>query len=228
MDARLPFEMVTDHHPETKPVRVIDPAFASSLADTTRVHGTWIGHASVLVQLPLAPDAPRPARLLFDPMFSDRASPIGFAGPIRRLKPACAAEALPTVDFVFITHNQCGTQPRTHLVSTDAAQLRPPRHGVDHERLCLVWPPGALRRSAWCVRPTRTALLRRRCAGNRKWFEESGVPSEQIIELDWWDERSIDLADLLGSPETEGALRIVATPAQHNSGTCTPAARAPR
>lgn len=37
---------------------------------------TWVGHATVLVQV-------GPVNILTDPQFSDRASPVGFAGPKR-------------------------------------------------------------------------------------------------------------------------------------------------
>lgn len=96
-----------DAHPETKPVTVVKPDFENDLADTAKLHAVWLGHASVLVQLPLAPGANRPVRLLFDPIFSNRASPIGFAGPVRRLPVPCKIEELPTIDFVLTTHNQC-------------------------------------------------------------------------------------------------------------------------
>lgn len=59
---------------------------------------TWIGHATVLIQH-------RGVAVLTDPMFSDRASPVGFAGPKRYHPPALRIADLPDVDYVVISHN---------------------------------------------------------------------------------------------------------------------------
>ena len=70
---------------------------------------TWIGHASVLVHL-------GGISLLTDPVFSERASPVSFAGP-RRLGPAgIAAVDLPRIDAVVISHN--------HYDHLDAASVK--------------------------------------------------------------------------------------------------------
>jgi hypothetical protein len=59
---------------------------------------TWLGHASVLVEF----DG---WTVLADPVFSERCSPVQFAGP-RRVRPACVEVAdLPQVDFCVISHN---------------------------------------------------------------------------------------------------------------------------
>ncbi|MEQ8822152.1 MAG: MBL fold metallo-hydrolase [Sumerlaeia bacterium] len=59
---------------------------------------TFIGHASVLLQI----DG---VNLLLDPIWSDRASPVGFAGPKRRRPPGLRFEDLPPIDAVLISHN---------------------------------------------------------------------------------------------------------------------------
>ena len=59
---------------------------------------TWIGHSTVLLQL----DG---ANILTDPVFSDRASPVAFAGPRRLVPPGVALHALPPIDVVLISHN---------------------------------------------------------------------------------------------------------------------------
>jgi len=58
---------------------------------------TWIGHATLLFQH----DG---VGVLTDPMFSDRASPFGFAGPKRVVPPAYTPETLPRVDVAVISH----------------------------------------------------------------------------------------------------------------------------
>lgn len=59
---------------------------------------TWIGHASMLVQM-------SGLNLLLDPVFSLRASPVGFAGPVRAQAPGLAVAQLPRIDAVLISHN---------------------------------------------------------------------------------------------------------------------------
>ena len=59
---------------------------------------TWIGHATMLVQY-------QGINILTDPQFSDRASPVGFAGPKRFNPPALKIEELPPIDYIVISHN---------------------------------------------------------------------------------------------------------------------------
>jgi N-acyl-phosphatidylethanolamine-hydrolysing phospholipase D len=59
---------------------------------------TWVGHATVLLQL----DG---VNVLTDPQWSERASPVSFAGPKRVTPPALAFEDLPTVHVVLISHD---------------------------------------------------------------------------------------------------------------------------
>jgi L-ascorbate metabolism protein UlaG (beta-lactamase superfamily) len=59
---------------------------------------TWIGHATLLVQL----DG---VNVLTDPHFSERASPFSFVGPRRLNPPGVAFEALPPIHAVVISHD---------------------------------------------------------------------------------------------------------------------------
>lgn len=59
---------------------------------------TWIGHSTFLVRM----DG---VSFLTDPMFSDRASPLSFAGPPRLVPPGVPLDALPPVDFVLLSHD---------------------------------------------------------------------------------------------------------------------------
>ncbi len=51
---------------------------------------TWIGHASVLLQI----DG---VNILCDPIFSERASPVSFAGPKRKVPPGLKLDELPHI-----------------------------------------------------------------------------------------------------------------------------------
>lgn len=59
---------------------------------------TWIGHATFLVRM----DG---VTFLTDPIFSDRASPVPFAGPPRLVSPGVPLHALPAVDLVLLSHD---------------------------------------------------------------------------------------------------------------------------
>jgi L-ascorbate metabolism protein UlaG (beta-lactamase superfamily) len=59
---------------------------------------TWIGHATVLVQT-------AGLNILTDPIWSQRASPVSFAGPRRVRVPGVRFEDLPKIDLVLISHN---------------------------------------------------------------------------------------------------------------------------
>jgi len=59
---------------------------------------TWIGHATVFLRL-------GGAAVLTDPMFSERASPVRFAGPRRLVAPGVPLDALPPVDVAIVSHD---------------------------------------------------------------------------------------------------------------------------
>lgn len=59
---------------------------------------TFIGQATVLVQVP-------GCNILTDPIFSERASPVRFAGPKRVRSPGVALAELPRIDLVLLSHN---------------------------------------------------------------------------------------------------------------------------
>jgi N-acyl-phosphatidylethanolamine-hydrolysing phospholipase D len=59
---------------------------------------TWIGHSTMLVRM----DG---VTFLTDPIFSERASPVSFAGPTRLVAPGVPLEALPPIDFVVVSHD---------------------------------------------------------------------------------------------------------------------------
>ncbi len=67
-------------------------------AATNHFAATWIGHATVLVQIGAA-------NVLTDPHFSERASPVQWMGPRRWQPPGVALRELPRIDVVLISHN---------------------------------------------------------------------------------------------------------------------------
>jgi N-acyl-phosphatidylethanolamine-hydrolysing phospholipase D len=70
---------------------------------------TWIGHSTMLVRM----DG---MTFLTDPVFSERASPVSFAGPKRLVPPGVPLAELPPIDFVLLSHD--------HYDHTDEASVR--------------------------------------------------------------------------------------------------------
>ena len=68
------------------------------LAPTQTNYAVWIGHATYLINN-------GDINILTDPIFSKRASPVGFAGPKRMIPPAMTLNDLPKIDAVVVSHN---------------------------------------------------------------------------------------------------------------------------
>jgi L-ascorbate metabolism protein UlaG (beta-lactamase superfamily) len=87
---------------ETEPRRPLGPfrtdaaVYATEPASGLRV--TWFGHSASLVEI----DG---LRVLIDPVWDERASPVQWAGPKRFFAPTLALEELPRVDAVLISHD---------------------------------------------------------------------------------------------------------------------------
>lgn len=84
--------------PPQSPVPVVQPQLQALAAADAPPSATWIGHASVLVRS-------GGLQILTDPVFSERASPVSFAGPKRAQPPGIALDQLPPIDVVVISHN---------------------------------------------------------------------------------------------------------------------------
>jgi L-ascorbate metabolism protein UlaG (beta-lactamase superfamily) len=74
--------------PQAKPVPKIDAGITATL----------VGHASFLYQT-------GGLNILVDPVWSERTSPVSFAGPKRVNAPSIAFGDLPKIDIVIVTHN---------------------------------------------------------------------------------------------------------------------------
>ncbi|ESK83189.1 zn-dependent hydrolase oxidoreductase family [Moniliophthora roreri MCA 2997] len=87
------------------PIRKPTWGLESNSENSAKIKATWLGHACYLVELPSVSPASRGARILFDPVFSDRCSPSQHMGPKRYTPPPCAVEDIPEVDAIVISHN---------------------------------------------------------------------------------------------------------------------------
>jgi L-ascorbate metabolism protein UlaG (beta-lactamase superfamily) len=75
---------------------VVAPVVPDVHVDGMRI--TMVGHATVLIQI-------AGLNLLTDPVWSDRASPLAFAGPKRVTAPGVRIEDLPPIDAILLSHN---------------------------------------------------------------------------------------------------------------------------
>ncbi len=111
-------------------------------ADRT-LTATWVGHATVLLQL-------GGLNVVTDPMWSRRASPVTWAGPSRLAPPAFPLSALPPIDVVLISHDHYDHLDRQTVRALAAAH--PSAHwfaplGVGHS--LRRWGVNAVRELDW-------------------------------------------------------------------------------
>ncbi len=82
------------------PSLIEDPVFLPPPGECPPDHAaiTFIGHATFLIRM-------CGLTILTDPIFSDRCSPVTWAGPRRVRRPGLALAALPRIDVVLLSHN---------------------------------------------------------------------------------------------------------------------------
>ncbi|KAG6897255.1 hypothetical protein C0992_003039 [Termitomyces sp. T32_za158] len=100
---------------------------AAQRSHKDNIKSTWLGHACFLVEMPSRSELGyRGARILFDPVFSNRCSPSQWIGPKRFTQPPCNIEEIPEVDAVVISHNHYD-----HL-DTNTIQVLSQRSHIPH------------------------------------------------------------------------------------------------
>lgn len=91
------------------PPPLVDPVPLWSRRPVSGLRVTWLGHSTLLIEI----DG---VRILTDPVWSDRASPLSFAGPKRFHPPPAPLAALPVLDAVILSHD--------HYDHLDSATVR--------------------------------------------------------------------------------------------------------
>lgn len=87
-----------DTTPPTVPVRT--PEFLPTRQHANdKIRATWLGHACYFVEFPSG------LRVLFDPVFECRCSPLTWLGPQRYTEAPCKIADIPIIDAVVISHN---------------------------------------------------------------------------------------------------------------------------
>jgi len=125
----------------------------AGVADTERT-ATWIGHSTFLLQL-------NGLTILTDPHFTERASPVSFAGPERTTQPGIAMDDLPDIDVIVISHNHYDHLDKGSIRSLLARQsenqpliLVPSRLGRTLER----WGASRVTELDWWTRTTHDGI----------------------------------------------------------------------
>ncbi len=77
---------------------VTAPGYAQPRLDDADASATWVGHSTIMLQM-------GGRNVLTDPMWSERAFPVQWAGPRRVMPPSVALEALPPLDIVLLSHS---------------------------------------------------------------------------------------------------------------------------
>jgi N-acyl-phosphatidylethanolamine-hydrolysing phospholipase D len=98
------------------PLQVLRNDGAELRANGVKPTITWIGHSTFLVQL-------GGLNILTDPNWSDRVSPVSFAGPRRLVPPGLRFEDLPPIHAVVISHDHYD-----HLDETTVRRLEAAHH----------------------------------------------------------------------------------------------------
>ncbi len=125
--------------PPAEPIVGVEPDLGLINRADGRARVTWVGHATVLLQV----DG---VNILTDPHWGPRASPVSFAGPKRHQPPGVPFEQLPPIHVVVISHNHFD-----HLDATTVQAL------VDrHPGVRFLVPLGV---QHWFAREVRGAVI---------------------------------------------------------------------
>lgn len=161
-------------------------ALPRAAADELRV--TWIGQASFLVQV-------GGLNLLTDPVFSERASPVSWAGPRRIAAPGLTLDRLPPIDGVLISHDHYD-----HLDDPSVRAL----HARYGERLRWFAPLGF---SPWFARRGITSVT------ELDWWGEAEL--EATIGQAADDQATVGETTVGEVAPAVGQATVTALPAQH-------------
>ncbi|HKI98743.1 MAG TPA: MBL fold metallo-hydrolase [bacterium] len=131
--------------PPGRPVARVEPEAAFLRANRSEPTLTWIGHDTLLLQV-------CGVNVLTDPQFSERASPLAFLGPRRKVPPALVPAELPHIEVVLISHNHYDHLDRDSVRALQAQQGGPPRFVVPlgmRDWLAGEGIPGAVEQDWW-------------------------------------------------------------------------------
>lgn len=133
------------------PLPIQDPRRAWLKAPESGLRATWIGHSTVLIEI----DG---HRVLTDPVWGARASPLRLAGPKRFQPAAVPLRALPEVDAILISHD--------HYDHLDYPTIR----ALVHSKVPFITSLGVgAHLEAWGIAPERITEL--------DWWQSHRIPN---------------------------------------------------
>jgi L-ascorbate metabolism protein UlaG (beta-lactamase superfamily) len=100
-----------------QPIDVVDTAKTLAIDPGASPRITWLGHSTSLVEL-------EGIRLLLDPVWAQRASPVSWAGPKRFFEPPLPLEQLPPIDAVLISHDHYDHLDKVTVVALATRGIR--------------------------------------------------------------------------------------------------------
>ncbi len=128
-DAAIPSSHLIDHQTARSDQSLSQESLSKATKEmyqTWQGHDsiTWIGHATFLIRL----DG---MTILTDPFMAERASPLSWIGPKRRVPPALSVSQLPPIDVIIVSHNHYD-----HLCRSTLAEI------PGKDRIQVVAPKG--------------------------------------------------------------------------------------
>lgn len=104
------FEAPDESTPKTPVPHIFTDPKTYAAAPESGLRITWFGHSSTLIEI----DG---VRILTDPIWSDRASPVDWAGPKRWYDPPLALDDLPKIDVIVVSHDHYDHCDRASLTA---------------------------------------------------------------------------------------------------------------
>ena len=137
------------------PIPLHDPRTDWKRTPQSGLRDTWLGHSTLVFEI----DG---ARILSDPVWTQRASPVPFAGPKRFHAPPVSIASLPELDAVLISHD--------HYDHLDRAAIR--ALGKRNVRFITSLGVGA-HLEAWGIDPARITEL--------DWWEQATLEPSGVV-----------------------------------------------